>query len=123
MSATPIPFLDSGIRAVSSLREALDNKSNIDYLFGQLGWDTDISATQVAAVQDAFGLTALLENARTHIEDLAYERGDLVATAESAVALIKEIYRKIEGFRTVTANASFAPLNQSAFWLSLAEDL
>lgn len=116
---------------ITHLRDALSNFlyqfSNTDGLnsfFYSRGWLSNLEDTDLAAVHTAINIKTDIENIIELVKSIDNGSEPLVTTIENNLPIIKNLIEDLKALKDITASVSNPfPLNQSAFWTELGENL
>ena len=123
MATSLYPFLEPAARTIVRLQATLADARSVTYFLGQLGWQAQISEPDVAAVQQAFGMLGLAEQAQDLLTQLHYQQGDLITVSEQLLTLLRTSYQTISGLQTTATTGLPAPLGEPGFWTAIVRDV
>jgi hypothetical protein len=108
--------------ALAPLGDMLADENAVARLLAQYGWAADIPASQVGAINTAFG-TSLLAEAMTLASQIESSAADPVALVEQLATMVPGIVSQLQGLAAGSASLAFAPFNTAGFWAQFAPDL
>ena len=117
------PFITVATETILQLKESFKSKTRLDLLLTHLGWQTNISSTDLTSINNLLGLDDSFTQIVLLADDLRYQRGDVVQVAESLFTVIRNIYKAIGGFASTSPVSSITPFNQADFWPDVASNL
>ena len=107
---------------LQELNYLTEDQDRLEYFINSLGWESDVIPP--SAFNDALDISDDIETIKILIDQLENQDSDPFALIEQAIPLVTSLLEKIKNFTNITAGSySLFPLNQSAFWNELANNL
>ena len=123
MGSYSFPLLSVATGSFLQLKASLASKSRLEILLARLGWQASIEPGDIAAVNTVFGLSGIFTQLEGLIQELRYQRGDVVAVAEAIFTTLSSLYEAVDELGTSPPTTSLAPFNETGFWPAIATDL
>ncbi|MEM6269774.1 MAG: DUF6603 domain-containing protein [Bacteroidota bacterium] len=107
------------------IEDHFEDANEVESLMLELGWISTVDISAVSSLRTTMDLQGTIDNLATIVEQIINKDGDVVALAQSAATLVKDLYDKIAQFNVppTSAGSLLAPFNSSAFWQAMADDL
>jgi hypothetical protein len=102
------------------IKNSFSTRENINLLISSLGWDANVSTSQVSAIQAVINLDPLYDNIESIIKDIETANGNEEQLILDLITGIKSIYSFFDSYSGF--NISVFPFNQAAFWMQFIAD-
>ena len=117
------PIIKALNKALQPVKNALENQEEFEIFIQDFGWEGQILASDMAAIQAAYNLTTSLDEAIALVFDLVADGDDSETKILLLFDKLEEIINIIRALDTVLTSGLPAPLDQSAFWVQMKDEL